>query len=112
MRGSAELRVEGGADPVVVSFGGDAIHVFDRPRRGHHEDSDAAAPSVQAPDVVIEGRLPDVVQMITVPHLAGFPNPLRPRGRRALGRLWRGGVQVTGDRAFARELLQLLTVDG
>jgi hypothetical protein len=69
---------------------------------------------LREPDLVIAGRLPDIVHMATVStlggRLGGLPDPRQPRGRRALVRLASGRVKVEGDNALARRLLRLLAV--
>jgi hypothetical protein len=63
---------------------------------------------------VISGRLPDIVHFATVPTLQGrfhgVPDPRRPRGRKALGRIASGRVRIEGDRALARRVLRLLAI--
>ena len=68
----------------------------------------------QVMELVISGRLPDIVHFATVPtlqgRLHGVPDPRRPRGRRALGRIASGRVRIEGDRVLGRRLLRLLAV--
>lgn len=100
MRGRVVFRFDEGFSPLRIAF---------RPRSVVVEDGD-----LRKPDLVIEGRLPDIVHFATVPTLGGrlhgVPDPRRPRGRAALGRLARGRVRMEGDRALARRLLRLLAV--
>jgi ubiquinone biosynthesis protein UbiJ len=79
------LRVAFTADEVVVSDGGDG-----------------------QPDVVITGRLPDVLRLLGAPTVVGLPNPIARDGRAALARIADGRVRITGDRALARRLLAIL----
>ena len=69
---------------------------------------------LRKPDLVIAGRLPDIVHFATVPTLRGrfhgVPDPRAPRGRAALAKLASGRVQMEGDRTLARLLLRLLAV--
>jgi hypothetical protein len=69
---------------------------------------------LRKPDLVIEGAMPDIVNMLTVPtlggRLGGVPNPMKPRGREALSRIASGRVGMDGDTAFGLKLLQLLAV--
>ena len=68
------------------------------------EDGDS-----RQPDLVISGRLPDIVHFATVPtlkgRLHGVPDPRQPRGRRALSRIASGRVRIEGDRVLGRRLL-------
>jgi hypothetical protein len=100
MRGRVVFRFAEEFAPLRVTF---------RPRSVVVEDGD-----LRKPDLVIAGRLPDIVHFATVPtlrgRLHGVPDPRRPRGRLALGRLARGRVRIEGDRVLARRLLRLLAV--
>lgn len=100
MRGRVVFRFTEDFAPVRISF---------RPRSVLIEDGDS-----RRPDLVIAGRLPDIVHFATVPTLGGrlhgVPDPRRARGRRALGRLARRRVRVEGDNRLARRLLRLLAV--
>jgi hypothetical protein len=100
MRGRVVFRFAEGFSPLRIAF---------RPRSVVVEDGD-----LRKPDLVISGRLPDIVHFATVPTLGGrlhgVPDPRRPRGREALGRLARGRVRLEGDGALARRLLRLLAV--
>jgi hypothetical protein len=85
------------------------LRVHFKPRSVVVEDGDS-----RKPDLVISGRLPDIVHFATVPtlkgRLHGVPDPRRPRGRRALRRLADGRVRIEGDRVLGRRLLRLLAV--
>jgi hypothetical protein len=100
MRGRVVFRFTEDFSPLRIHF---------RPRSVVVEDGDS-----RAPDLVIEGSLPDIVHFATVPtlrgRLHGVPDPRRPRGRRALKRLADGRIKVTGDRVLGRRLLRLLAV--
>jgi hypothetical protein len=100
MRGRVVFRFAEEFSPLRISF---------RPRSVVVEDGD-----LRKPDLVIAGSLPDIVHFATVPtfrgRLRGFPDPRRPRGRAALGRLASGRVRIEGDNALARRLLRLLAV--
>jgi hypothetical protein len=100
MRGKVVFRFSENFSPLRISF---------RPRSVVVEDGD-----LRKPDLVISGRLPDIVHFATVPTLGGrlhgVPDPRQPRGRAALGRLASGRVRVDGDNALARRLLRLLAV--
>jgi hypothetical protein len=96
---------------VVFSFAEDfsPLRIHFKPRSVVVEDGDS-----RKPDLVITGRLPDIVHFATVPtlqgRLHGVPDPRRPRGRRALSRIASGRVRVEGDRVLGRRLLRLLAV--
>jgi len=100
MRGRVVFRFSEDFSPLRIQF---------RPRSVVVEDGDS-----RKPDLVISGRLPDIVHFATVPtlkgRLHGVPDPRRPLGRRALGRLARGRVRIEGDRVLGRRLLRLLAV--
>jgi len=100
MRGRVVFRFRDDFSPLRVSF---------RPRTVVVEDGD-----LRKPDLVIAGRLPDIVHFATVPmlggRLRGVPDPRAARGRAALGRLASGRVQIEGDRALARRVFRLLAV--
>jgi hypothetical protein len=100
MRGRVVFRFTEDFSPLRVAF---------RPRTVVIEDGD-----LKKPDLVITGRLPDIVHFATVPTLAGplhgVPDPRDARGREAVGRLARGRVKLQGDGALARRVLRLLAV--
>jgi hypothetical protein len=100
MRGRVVFRFAEEFSPLRIAF---------RPRTVVVEDGD-----LRKPDLVIAGRLPDIVHFTTVPtlqgRLHGLPDPRRPRGRAALARLARGRVRIKGDGTLARRLLRLLAV--
>jgi hypothetical protein len=100
LRGRVVFRFHEDFSPLRISF---------RSRTVVIEDGD-----LQRPDLVIAGRLPDIVHFATVPmlrgRLHGVPDPRRPRGRAALGRLAKRRVRIEGDRVLARRLLRLLAV--
>ena len=94
--GTVELRFPEGYPPVSVRFAGDEILV-----RDGGED---------APDLVIEAGLPDLVHLTTAPSDRGWPKPPDPDGRIARGRLARGRIRLQGSRALGRRLLRLLAL--
>ena len=100
LRGRVVFRFRDDFSPLRVTF---------RPRTVVVEDGD-----LRKPDLVIAGRLPDIVHMATVPmlggRLGGVPDPRAPKGRAALARLASGRVHIDGDTALARRVLRLLAV--
>jgi hypothetical protein len=100
MRGRVVFRFAEDFSPLRIAF---------RPKSVVIEDGD-----LHKPDLVVTGRLPDIVHMVTVPMLggrfSGVPDPREARGRAALGRLASGRVAVDGDRTLGRRLLRLLAV--
>lgn len=100
IRGRVVFRFEEDFSPLRIAFRARTVVV---------EDGD-----LRKPDLVVSGRLPDIVHFATVPTLSGplhgVPDPREARGREALGRLARGRVKLDGDGALARRLLRLLAV--
>ena len=100
MRGRIVFRFDEDFSPLRIQF---------KPRSVVVEDGDS-----RKPDLVIAGRLPDIVHFATVPtlrgRLHGVPDPRQPRGRKALRRLADGRVRIEGDRVLGRRLLRLLAV--
>ncbi|MDQ3319700.1 MAG: hypothetical protein M3515_05595 [Actinomycetota bacterium] len=62
--GTVEIRFTQRLAAVRLVFGGDVIVV-----------EDVAPPDRRATDVVIRGSLPDIVQLVSVPLIAGVPRP-------------------------------------
>jgi hypothetical protein len=100
MRGRIVFRFVEEFSPLRIAF---------KPKTVVIEDGD-----LRKPDLVITGRLPDIVHFLTVPtlrgRLGGVPDPRAPRGRKALGRVASGRVKVEGDTRLGRRLLQLLAI--
>ena len=100
IRGRVVFRFREDFSPLRVSF---------RPKTVVVEDGD-----LRKPDLVIAGRLPDIVHFATVPmlsgRLGGVPDPRAARGRAALARLASGRVHIVGDTALARRVMRLLAV--
>jgi hypothetical protein len=98
IRGRIVFRFAEGFSPLRIRFGARVVVV---------EDGD-----LRKPDLVIAGRLPDIVHFAAVPtlggRLRGVPNPADARGRAALGRLASGRVRIEGSAALARRVLGLL----
>ena len=100
MQGRVVFRFAEEFSPLRIAF---------KPRTVVIEDGD-----LRKPDLVIAGRLPDIVHFLTVPtlggRLGGVPDPRAPRGRAAIGRVASGRVRIEGDTGLGRRLLQLLAV--
>jgi ubiquinone biosynthesis protein UbiJ len=105
-RGVVELRFSEPIAPVRIAFTAQEILVEDG--GGDEDPAGAGAPE---PDLVVAGRLPDIIRLTTAPTVAGLPSPIDPRGRAVLGQLARGRVRVRGDRALGRRLLALMALD-
>jgi hypothetical protein len=61
-------------------------------------------------DLVIEGSLPDVVQLATAPLVGGLPKPTDKRGRAALASVAARRVRIEGSPMLARRVMKLLEV--
>lgn len=96
IRGEVELRFAEEFAPVRMTFSEHGVVVEDGP--------------AHSPDLLVIGRLPDIVALTTAPLLGGWPNPALRRGRAALARLANGRVRIAGDRTLARQLLRLFEV--
>ena len=107
-RGVVEFRFAEAIAPVRIDFTGSEIVVEDAGAEDGEAISGMRAPE---PDLVVSGRLPDIIRLTTAPTMAGLPSPMDPRGRTALRHLARGRVQVRGDRALGRRLMALMALD-
>ncbi len=100
MRGRVVFRFAEDFAPVRVTFRARSVLV---------EDGDS-----RKPDLVITGRLPDIVHFATVPTLGGrlhgVPDPRRPHGRRALRRIANRRSSESRGTGLARRLLRLLAL--
>jgi hypothetical protein len=100
-RGIVELRFAEDLAAVRICFGDGEIVV-----------EDVSAPTAdEPPDLIVAGRLPDIIRLSTAPTVAGVPSPIDSRGRSLLGQLARGRLKIEGDRALGRRLLALLRLD-
>ena len=66
-----ELDLEEGYPPVRIVFGDRLVLVEDGP--------------AVAPDIRVQGSLPDLISLMVTPLWGGLPNPINARGRAALG---------------------------
>ncbi len=96
IRGRVTFRWLDDISPLSVHFDRGGIDVFDG--------------ELASPDLVIAGRLTDIVHMATAPTLLGIPNPASRHGMAAILGLYRGRVSLEGDRLLARRLIQLLAL--
>jgi hypothetical protein len=98
LRGRVEIRFAEAFAPVRLHFADD--HVLVEDGNGRRWKS----------DLVIEGSLPDVVQLATAPLVGGVPKPTDKRGRAALATVAARRVRIEGSPLLARRVLKLLEV--
>jgi len=97
LRGIVEIRFLERFSPVRLAFADDGVLVEDAAGGGRA-------------DLVIEGSLPDIVQLAAAPLAGGMPKLTHARGRAALMRVVSRRVRLHGDRKLARRLLRLLAL--
>jgi hypothetical protein len=100
MRGSVELRFNEKFTPVRIDFSDGQVLVEDA-----REDDDRGRP-----DLVIQGSLPDIVQLAAAPLVGGVPKVTDKRGRAAIARMAGRRVKIEGSPLLARRLLKLLEI--
>ena len=98
LRGRVEIRFAEEYAPVRVHFDDDQVLVEDG--NGKRWSS----------DLVIEGSLPDVIQLATAPLVGGLPKPTHRRGRAALATVAARRVRIDGSPLLARRVMKLLEV--
>jgi len=98
LRGRVEIRFAEDYAPVRLHFDDDRVLVEDG--NGKRWGS----------DLVIEGSLPDVVQLATAPLVGGLPKPTAKRGRSALVSVAARRVRIEGSPLLARRVMKLLEV--
>jgi hypothetical protein len=91
-----ELALDEDYPPVRIVFGERLVLVEDGPGL--------------APDIRVEGTLPDLISLMVTPLLGGVPNPIDSRGRAALGKVALGRVRVEGRISLMRRLLGVIRV--
>jgi hypothetical protein len=91
-----QLAFEEGYPPVRVAFADRTVLV---------EDGQAAAP-----DLRVEGALPDLISLMVTPLLGGLPNPINARGRAALGMVVLRRVRFEGRLGLMRRLIRVIRV--
>ncbi|MDQ3572632.1 MAG: hypothetical protein M3383_07215 [Actinomycetota bacterium] len=97
LQGKLVIRFREPYIPTRVTFGNGVIRV---------EDGDFLRPNV-----IVSGRLPDIVLLTTAPLRMGLPDPMDPRGRVALQRIAAGRVRLGGDPRMARGLLEMMRIE-
>jgi hypothetical protein len=98
LRGRVEIRFAEDYAPVRVQFDDDQVLVEDGTGRRWSSD------------LVIEGSLPDVIQLATAPLVGGLPKPTARRGRAALASVAARRVRIDGSPRLARRVMKLLEV--
>ncbi len=98
LRGRVEIRFAEDYAPVRLDFGDAEVLVEDG--NGRRWSS----------DLVIEGTLPDVIQLATAPLVGGLPKPTSKRGRTALANVAVRRVRIEGSPLLARRVMKLLEV--
>ena len=98
LRGRVEIRFAEDYAPVRLDFGDAEVLVSDG--NGRRWSS----------DLVIEGALPDVIQLATAPLVGGLPKPTDKRGRAALANVAGRRVRIEGSPLLARRVMKLLEV--
>lgn len=98
LRGRVEIRFAEDYAPVRLHFDDGHVLVED----GNNKRWNA--------DLVIEGSLPDVVQLATAPLVGGMPKPTDRRGRSALASVAARRVRIEGSPLLARRVMKLLEV--
>jgi hypothetical protein len=98
LRGRVEIRFDEDYAPVRLLFEDPEVLVEDGNGRRW------------SPDLVIEGSLPDVIQLATAPLVGGLPKPTDKRGRAALANVAARRVRIEGSPLMARRVMKLLEV--
>jgi hypothetical protein len=98
MRGRVEIRFAEDYAPVRLDFQNDHVLVEDGNGKSWKSD------------LLIEGSLPDVVQLATAPLVGGLPKPTNRRGRAALATMAARRVRIEGSPMLARRVMKLLEV--
>jgi hypothetical protein len=98
LRGRVEIRFSEDYAPVRLHF--DKEHVLIEDGNGKRWTT----------DLVIEGSLPDVIQLATAPLVGGMPKPTNRRGRAALASVAARRVRIEGSPLLARRVMKLLEV--
>lgn len=97
LQGRVVLRFREPFVPTRITFGKRVIRV---------EDGD-----FRNADLIVTGRLPDIVLLTTAPLRMGLPDPMDPRGRVALQKIAAGRVRLGGDARMARGLMEMMRIE-
>jgi hypothetical protein len=98
LRGRVEIRFDEDYAPVRLDFADHQVLVEDGNGKRWRTD------------LVIEGSLPDVVQLATAPLVGGLPKPTAKRGRTALASVAARRVRIEGSPLLARRVMKLLEI--
>ena len=96
LRAEVELHFEERYPPVRIVFGDRLVLVEDGPG--------------VAPDLQVDGSLPDLISLMVAPLVRGVPSPIDARGRAALGMVALGRVRIEGRLGLMRKFLSLIRV--
>ncbi|HUO72714.1 MAG TPA: hypothetical protein VMU39_18235 [Solirubrobacteraceae bacterium] len=96
LNAEVELTFEDQHPPVRIVFGERLVLVEDGP--------------AVAPDLRVDGSLPDQISLMVAPLLAGVPSPITTRGRAALGMVAGGRVRIDGRLALMRQFLRIIRI--
>jgi hypothetical protein len=96
LRAEIELAIEEDYPPVRIAFGDSLVLVEDGPG--------------VAPDLRVEGRLPDLISLMVTPLIGGVPSPMANRGRAALGMMALGRVRIEGKLRLMRRFLGVVRI--
>jgi hypothetical protein len=96
IRAEIEINLAEGYPPIRIVFGERVVLV---------EDGAAVAPELR-----VDGALPDLISLMITPTVAGLPSPMNARGRAALGMVALGRVRIEGRLGLMRRLLSVIRV--
>lgn len=97
LQGRVVIRFREPYVPTRITFGKRVIKV---------EDGD-----FRRADLIVSGRLPDIVLLTTAPLRMGLPDPMNTRGRVALQRIAAGRVRLGGDPRMARGFMEMMRIE-
>jgi hypothetical protein len=95
LNAEVEMNTDG-YPPVRIVFGERLVLVEDGP--------------AVAPDVRVEGALPDLISLMVTPMWGGLPNPINARGRAAIGMVVLRRVRIEGKLGLMRRLLGVIRI--
>lgn len=96
MAAEIELAFTDGYPPVRIVFGAHGVLV---------EDGRGVAPELR-----IEGSLPDQISLMVAPLLGGVPSPIAARGRAALGMVAGRRLRIEGRLGLMRRFLRIIRI--